>query len=91
MPASLLVLAAVSGACATPPTDAVTFSGSSVGAEGVVIRRKLARFEADHPGAHVVIRVTPDAADQRHQLYVQWLNAQVGEPDVLQLDTVWTA
>jgi multiple sugar transport system substrate-binding protein len=39
----------------------------------------------------VELRVTPDAADQRHQLYVQWLNARAPEPDVLQLDVIWTA
>jgi multiple sugar transport system substrate-binding protein len=37
-----------------------------------------------------VQRRTPDAADQRHQLYVQWLNARASDPDVLQLDVVWT-
>jgi multiple sugar transport system substrate-binding protein len=36
------------------------------------------------------VRPTPDAADQRHQLYVQWLNAHAPDPDVLQLDVVWT-
>jgi len=45
---------------------------------------------AEHPDIRVVQRPTPDAADQRHQLYVQWLNAQAGEPDILQLDVVWT-
>jgi ABC-type sugar transport system permease subunit/ABC-type glycerol-3-phosphate transport system substrate-binding protein len=34
---------------------------------------------------------TPDSGDQRHQLYVQWLNAGASTPDVLQLDVVWTA
>jgi multiple sugar transport system substrate-binding protein len=38
----------------------------------------------------VVQRVTPDAADQKHQLYVQWLNAGASDPDVLQLDVIWT-
>ena len=38
----------------------------------------------------MVQRSTPDAADQRHQLYVQWLNAHAGEPDILQLDAIWT-
>ena len=38
----------------------------------------------------VDIRSTPDAADLRHQLYVQWLNAYAAEPDVLQLDVIWT-
>jgi multiple sugar transport system substrate-binding protein len=69
----------------------LTFSGSAVGSEATLIRRQLARFAALHPGTQVDLRVTPDAADQRHQLYVQWLNARVPEPDVLQLDIIWTA
>ena len=61
-----------------------------VGREGEVIRRQLDRFRGAHPGIQVALRATPDAADQHHQLYVQWLNSHVGEPDVLQLDVVWT-
>ena len=55
------------------------------------MERQLARFAQQNPGIRVELRVTPDAADQRHQLYVQWLNARVPEPDVLQLDIIWTA
>jgi multiple sugar transport system substrate-binding protein len=69
----------------------LTVSGSLVGREGDVLRLQLARFERLNPGVHVALHPTPDAADQRHQLYVQWLNAHAGEPDVLQLDVIWTA
>lgn len=34
--------------------------------------------------------MTPDAADTRRQLYVHWLFAQAADPDVLQLDVIWT-
>jgi ABC-type glycerol-3-phosphate transport system substrate-binding protein len=61
-----------------------------LGAEGTVLRRQLTRFMETHPGIRVVQRPTPDAADQRHQLYVQWLNAGASEPDILQLDAIWT-
>ncbi len=61
-----------------------------LGAEGTVLRTQLARFMAAHPEIRVVQRATPDAADQRHQLYVQWLNARSSEPDILQLDAIWT-
>jgi len=37
----------------------------------------------------VDLQVTPDSADQRHQLYVQWLNARAPSPDILQLDVIW--
>jgi multiple sugar transport system substrate-binding protein len=68
----------------------LTFSGSALGPEAAVMRRQLARFGEGHPGVEVELRVTPDAADQRHQLYVQWLNARAPDPDVLQLDVIWT-
>jgi len=61
-----------------------------LGGEGVVLRQQLERFMREHPNIRVVQRDTPDAADQRHQLYVQWLNAQASEPDILQLDAIWT-
>jgi multiple sugar transport system substrate-binding protein len=44
-----------------------------------------------NPGITVRVQQTPDDATQRHQLYVQWLNARVGKPDILQLDVIWTA
>jgi multiple sugar transport system substrate-binding protein len=68
----------------------VTFAGSALGAEGQVLARQVARFELANPGIHVRVQHTPDDATQRHQLFVQWLNARAGEPDVLQLDVVWT-
>jgi multiple sugar transport system substrate-binding protein len=79
-------------ACArtrTPP-HVLTLSGSAVGRESAVIERQLERFHDAHPSVAVAVRATPDAADQRHQLYVQWLNARASDPDVLQLDVVWT-
>lgn len=68
----------------------VTFPGSSLGAEAEILSRQLSRFNAENPGIRVVRRDTPDAADQRHQLYVQWLNAGASDPDILQLDAIWT-
>jgi len=87
----LLACLAVVAACGDASGPRLTFSGSDVGAEGAVIRAQLDRFAARHPGVRVELRLTPDAADQRHQLYVQWLNARAEEPDVLQLDIIWTA
>jgi hypothetical protein len=86
----LLVVAGFALACG--PHDAttrLTFSGSALGPEGDVVRRQLARFAERRPGVRVELQVTPDSADQRHQLYVQWLNAHAPMPDVLQLDVIW--
>ncbi len=86
-----LLLAVAAEACAGEPPPSLTFTASGLGAEAVVVRAQLARFAGQHPGVDVELRVTPDAADQRHQLYVQWLNARAQDPDVLQLDIIWTA
>ncbi|HET9983534.1 MAG TPA: ABC transporter substrate-binding protein [Longimicrobiales bacterium] len=85
-----LTLGALAACGAGPGERVLTFSGSVLGQEGAVVKTQLARFAALHPGMRVELRPTPDAADQRHQLYVQWLNAHASEPDVLQLDVIWT-
>jgi multiple sugar transport system substrate-binding protein len=91
--AALAILAIGAGvaACRQPVSPALTISGSAVGAEAQVLREQIDRFRTARPGRDVTIRITPDAADQRHQLYVQWLNARAPEPDILQLDVIWTA
>ena len=68
----------------------VTVSGSVLGKEGEILRRQLERFDREHPEIRVEMRPTPDAADLRHQLYVQWLNARASDPDILQVDAIWT-
>lgn len=87
--ALLMAIGAATGCAAGAPADELTFSGSALGLEAEVLRQQLARY-ADTHGVRVQIRATPDAADQRHQLYVQWLNARAPQPDVLQLDVIWT-
>ena len=76
-------------ACGADTRDVLTFSGSAVGREADILRTQLLRFSTER-GIDVEVRATPDSADQRHQLYVQWLNARAADPDVLQLDVVWT-
>lgn len=88
MATALLLL---TGCGVEPRGTVVTISGSAVGREGEILTRQIARFMTANPGVTVRIQQTPDDATQRHQLYVQWLNARVGSPDVLQLDVVWTA
>ena len=87
---ALVVLLAACGGGTADDRPVVTMSGSALGAEGAVLERQLARFRRLHPGIDARLQRTPDDATQRHQLYVQWLNARAGDPDLLQLDVVWT-
>jgi multiple sugar transport system substrate-binding protein len=90
--AACLALLAALG-CAPEPASGpttVTVSGSVLGAEGLVLRRQLERFDREQAAIQVRMRPTPDAADLRHQLYVQWLNARASDPDILQVDAIWT-
>jgi len=86
--ATALTIAACSGQA--PHGVIISFPASAVGAEADVLQRQLSRFMQNHPDIQVVQRKTPDAADQRRQLYVQWLNAGASDPDILQLDVIWT-
>lgn len=93
---ALIGLAVIMAACTGREREGsgtleLIVSASAVGDEGRLLARQLAEFELANPGIETILRQTPDDATQRHQLYVQWLNAHVGEPDVLQLDVVWTA
>ena len=87
--AALLLLLAACGSDAEGGT-VLTVSGSAVGTEGELLTRQIERFQELHPDIQVEIQRTPDDATQRHQLYVQWLNARADDPDILQLDVVWT-
>ena len=87
------MLAGLVAACARTSTKhetVLTFSGSALGAEGTLVAKQLKQFMLLHPDIRVELQRTPDDASQRHQLYVQWLNARVGNPSILQLDVVWT-
>jgi multiple sugar transport system substrate-binding protein len=87
------LLAAPPAACARADAgeaDALTIAGTALGAEGAVLVRQVERYQRMHPGSRVRIQRVPDDATQRHQLFVQWLNARADDPDVLQIDVVWT-
>src|SRR6266542_248173 len=86
----MLLLAACNGGKKTNGKT-LKFSGSALGAERTLVARQLDQFMRLHPDIHVELQRTPDDATQRHQLYVQWLNARAGNPDILQLDVIWTA
>ena len=87
-----LGLVVATAACGSPgAVDRLTIATSALGREGTLVRQQVARFAALHPELAIEVRSAPDEADTRHQLYVHWLNGFATEPDVLQLDVVWTA
>jgi multiple sugar transport system substrate-binding protein len=69
----------------------ITISSSVVGTDGPLLRRQIDRFMQQHPDIDVRFHRVSDDATQRHQLFVQWLNARAGDPDVLELDVIWTS
>ena len=87
----VVILGLAVAACgrASDGRTVIRYSGSAVGDEGKVLAAQLDRFRALHPELDVELVPTPDSADQRHQLYVQWLESGEGSPDVLELDVVW--
>lgn len=91
-PVSTILLLPLLLACGGEPDDAtvITFPGSAVGAEAELVRHQIDRFVTERPGVRVEFQRTPDDATQRHQLYVQRLNARSDDPDILQLDVIWT-
>jgi multiple sugar transport system substrate-binding protein len=89
--ATALLLSACSGRAAKDQGVVLKFPGSSLGAEGTLVAEQLKRFMRLNPDIRVELQPAPDDATQRHQLFVQWLNARAGNPDILQLDVIWTA
>src|SRR5688500_14706800 len=89
---ALVAIAALSPSCGGDEASGpvLRISASALGKEGQVLRAQIARFQKLHPEIRVEEHPTPDAADLKHQLYVQWLNAGSAQPDVLQVDVIWT-
>ena len=86
-----LALIACGGRETASGRTVITISSSVVGTDGPLLRRQLDRFMRLHPNIEVRLHRVSDDATQRHQLFVQWLNARAGDPDVLELDVVWTS
>jgi multiple sugar transport system substrate-binding protein len=86
-----LALVACGGRADESGRTVITISSSVVGTDGPLLRRQIDRFMRQHPNIEVKFHRVSDDATQRHQLFVQWLNARSGDPDVLELDVIWTS
>jgi multiple sugar transport system substrate-binding protein len=77
--------------CSSKKGTVIKFPASAVGKEREVLEAQLAEFHQKHSDIRVEVQVTPDDANLKHQRFVQWLNARTSDPDLLQLDVIWTA
>jgi multiple sugar transport system substrate-binding protein len=86
-----VALVACGGRADESDRTVITISSSVVGTDGPLLKRQIDRFMRAHPNIDVRFHRVSDDATQRHQLFVQWLNARAGDPDVLELDVIWTS
>jgi trehalose/maltose transport system substrate-binding protein len=82
----ILGLALVWGAAAA---QTVTVAAGAVGQELELVRDAAQRYMDANPGVTVNVLDTPDLADDRMGLYLQFFEAQSPEVDVYQIDVIW--
>jgi trehalose/maltose transport system substrate-binding protein len=67
----------------------ITVAAGAVGQELELARAAADRYMAANPGVTVRILDTPDLADDRLGLYLQFFQAQSTQVDVYQIDVIW--
>jgi trehalose/maltose transport system substrate-binding protein len=67
----------------------VTIATGAVGQELELARAAAQRYMDANPGVTVNVLDTPDLADDRLGLYLQFFQAQSSEVDVYQIDVIW--
>ena len=67
----------------------ITIAAGAVGNELELTKKAVDMFMANNPDIKVKVLDTPDLADDRLGLYLQFLEAQSTELDVLQIDVIW--
>jgi len=67
----------------------ITVAAGAVGQELELTRAAAQRFMAENPGVTVNVLETPDLADDRLGLYLQFFQAQSAAVDVYQIDVIW--
>lgn len=86
----LLVWFAGSTALADHPEPVtIQVAVGAVGTELELHRTALQRFMEQHPNVQVELVETPEGANNRLGLYLQFFEAQSPEIDVLQVDVIW--
>ncbi|MEZ4640541.1 MAG: ABC transporter substrate-binding protein [Caldilineaceae bacterium] len=67
----------------------ITVAAGAVGIEFELAQAAAQRYMEANPGVTVEILDTPDLADDRLGLYLQFFEAQSSEVDVYQIDVIW--
>ncbi|MFP4661517.1 MAG: ABC transporter substrate-binding protein [Halanaerobiales bacterium] len=67
----------------------VTVAAGAVGQELELTQAAAQRYMDEHPGVEVKVLETPDLAQDRLGLYLQFLEAKSPEVDVYQIDVIW--
>lgn len=72
-----------------PESATVQVAVGAVGAELQLHRQALEQYMEDHPNIDVQLFETPEGANNRLGLYLQFFEAQSSDIDVLQIDVIW--
>jgi trehalose/maltose transport system substrate-binding protein len=80
---------AASVTCGTEDEVTVVVAGGAVGQELELTKAGAARFMEACPNVTVEVLETPDLADDRLGLYLQFFEAQSSDVDVFQIDVIW--
>lgn len=67
----------------------ITVAGGAVGNELELTKQAVENFNKENPDIEVKVLETPDLAQDRLGLYLQFLEAQSSEVDVYQIDVIW--
>ena len=67
----------------------VTIAGGAVGQELEMTKKAARMYEEDHPNVNVKVLDTPDLAQDRLGLYLQYLEAESAKVDLYQIDVIW--
>jgi trehalose/maltose transport system substrate-binding protein len=70
-------------------TKTVTIAGGAVGQELEMTKKAARMYEKNHPNVKIKVLDTPDLAQDRLGLYLQYLEAESSKVDLYQIDVIW--
>ncbi|MFP4016173.1 MAG: ABC transporter substrate-binding protein [Halanaerobiales bacterium] len=85
----LLIVTCSFNLMASEDKTVVTVAAGAVGQELELTQEAAQRYMDENPDVEVKVLETPDLAQDRLGLYLQFLEAESGEVDVYQIDVIW--